>query len=91
MASAAERFLLLGLRLGRLEDGLVDSYSGPEDLARQVEAEPLSDPAALAAEADALVADLEDCWLRDQVRGLRTYAGVLAGEELSYCDEVERC
>jgi len=29
--------------------------------------------------------------LRDQAEGLRTYAGVLAGEELSYSDEVERC
>ncbi|HZQ63808.1 MAG TPA: hypothetical protein VFA66_01105 [Gaiellaceae bacterium] len=91
MASAAERFVLLGLRLGRLEDGLVDSYCGPEDLARQVETELLSDPAALAADADALLGDLEDGWLRDQVQGLRTYAGVLAGEELSYSDEVERC
>ena len=29
--------------------------------------------------------------MRDQAGGLRTYAGVLAGEELSYSDEVERC
>ncbi|HZO61795.1 MAG TPA: hypothetical protein VFB35_02330, partial [Gaiellaceae bacterium] len=34
---------------------------------------------------------LEDGWLRDQALGLRTYAGMLAGEELAYADEVERC
>ena len=32
-----------------------------------------------------------ETWLHDQVRGLRTYAGVLAGEGLSYSDEVEGC
>ena len=30
-------------------------------------------------------------WLGDQVRGLRVYAGVLAGEGISYADEVEGC
>ena len=38
-----------------------------------------------------MLAQLEDGWLRDQALGLRTYAGVLAGEGLSYSDEVERC
>ena len=30
-------------------------------------------------------------WLADQIRGLRVYAGVLAGEEVSYSDEIEGC
>jgi hypothetical protein len=34
---------------------------------------------------------LEDGWLRDQVSGCWTYARVLAGEQLSYSDEVEAC
>jgi hypothetical protein len=89
--SASEDYVLLGLRLGRHVDGLVDSYCGPAELQEQVNAEPLIEPAALVAEGDALVAQLEDGWLRDQARGLRTYAGVLAGEGLSYSDEVERC
>ncbi len=38
-----------------------------------------------------LLDELEDGWLRDQVVGLRTYAGVLAGESGSYADEVEGC
>ena len=32
---------------------------------------------------------LDESWLRDQVSGLWTYARVLAGEQLSYSDEVE--
>lgn len=89
--SAAESYILLGLRLGRHVEGLVDAYYGPEDLARQIESEPLAEPEALVADADALLARLDDGWLADQVRGLRTYAGLLAGEQLSYSDEVERC
>jgi hypothetical protein len=89
--SAAEDYVLLGLRLGRHVEGLVDAYYGPAELKQQVDAEDLAEPAALVADADALVGRLEDGWLRDQVGGLRTYAGVLAGEELSYSDEVEGC
>jgi hypothetical protein len=89
--SAAEDYILLGLRLGRHVDGLVDAYYGPAELKEQVDAEPLARPAALVADADALLARLEDGWLRDQAHGLRTYAGVLAGEELSYSEEVEGC
>jgi hypothetical protein len=45
----------------------------------------------LVAAADALLDELADGWLRDQVVGLRTYAGALAGESGSYADEVEGC
>jgi hypothetical protein len=90
MSSPGEAFVLLGLRLGRHVDGLVDSYYGPQELKEQVDAEPLADPAELVAQADALLAQA-DGWLGDQVLGLRTYAGKLAGEEISYSDEVERC
>jgi hypothetical protein len=89
--SEAEQYLLLGLRLGKHVDGLVDAYYGPSELQAQVDAEETVDPAALAAEADALLAGLEDGWLADQLRGCGTYAHVLAGEEISYSDEVEGC
>jgi hypothetical protein len=89
--SRAEDYNLLGLRLGRHVDGLVDAYYGPPELKEQAAAEGLADPAELVADADRLLAGLEEGWLRDQAEGLRTYAGVLAGEELSYSDEVERC
>ena len=87
--SAAERYLELGLRLGKHVDGLVDAYYGPPELKEQVDAEEPVDPAQLAADGDTLAAELEDGWLRDQVRGCATYAHVLAGAEMSYTDEVE--
>ena len=37
---AVERYLVLGLRLGRHVDGLVDFYYGPEHLTRLVHDEP---------------------------------------------------
>ena len=89
--SAAERYLRLALQLGRHVDGIVDAYYGPPELAAAVDAEPPVDPRALAADAEALLDELEDGWLRDQVGGLRTYAGVLAGDSRSYADEVEGC
>src|SRR6266516_2559165 len=89
--SAPERYLLLGLQLGRHVEGIVDAYFGPPELAATVDAEPPVDPRTLVAAAEALHDELEDGWLRDQVAGLRTYAGVLAGESSSYADEVEGC
>jgi hypothetical protein len=90
-ASVAERYLRLGLQLGRHVDGLVDAYYGPAGLAAAVEAEPPVDPTVLVADADALLDGLAAGWLRDQAVGLRTYAGVLAGEARPYADEVEGC
>ena len=89
--SLTERYLRLGLQLGRHVDGLVDSYFGPPELAAAVDAEAPVEPRRLAADAEALLDELEDGWLRDQVAGLRVYAGVLAGESRSYADEVEGC
>ena len=86
-----EAYLLLGLRLGRHVDGLVDSYYGPPELKERVDTEPLVEPAQLVTDGEALLAAVDDGWLRDQALGLRTYAGKLAGEEISYSDEVERC
>jgi hypothetical protein len=90
-ASATERYLRLGLQVGRHVEGIVDAYYGPPELAVAVDAEPPVEPRALVADAEALLDELEDSWLRDQVVGLRTYTGVLAGESGSYADEVEGC
>jgi hypothetical protein len=86
-----ERYVRLGLQLGRHVEGIVDAYYGPPELAAAVDAEPPVDPRTLVAEAETLLDELEDGWLRDQVVGLCTYAGVLAGESVSYADEVEGC
>jgi len=87
----AERYLLLGLRLGRHVDGLVDAYYGPPELKEQLDAEELVPAERLAADAEALRDELPDGWLRDQVHGCATYARVIAGDVISYTDEVEGC
>jgi hypothetical protein len=84
-----ERYLRLGLQIDRHVDGMVDAYFGPPELAEAVRAADPVDPAVLLADARALLDELEDGWLRDQVTGLRTYAGVLAGERWSFADEAE--
>ena len=87
----AESYLELGLRLGKHVDGLVDAYYGPAELKKQVDAEGTVPPLQLAADADALLGELSDGWLADQVKGCATYAHVLAGDDISYSDEVEGC
>jgi hypothetical protein len=103
--SVVERYLELGLRLGRHIDGLVDAYYGPPALKRRVDGEPVRAPAALADDARVLVTDLDagvpidaepdDAarrrWLRAQVLGLRTTAERLAGTAIAFEDEIERC
>ncbi len=93
-----ERYLLLGLRLGRHVDGYVDAYYGPERLKERADAEDPVPPAELAAEAATLrdeVASVEEGarrrWLEAQLLGAETAARRLAGEEIDYVDEVERC
>ena len=85
-----ENYIRLGLRLGRHIDGLVDAYYGPAELQQEVDAEPLREPATLVADAGRLL-DVTDGWLRHQVVGLETIARKLAGEQIAYADEVERC
>ncbi len=89
--SAAEDYLLLGLRLGKHVPGLVDSYCGPQDLKDVVDEEPPVHAAELAEDGAQLRDALPDGWLRDQAAACATYARVLAGEAISYRDEVEGC
>jgi hypothetical protein len=98
-----ERYLELGLRLGRHVDGFVDAYYGPADIAARVTAESLASPENLSADAARLIADLDaglesdslDAgrrrWLRAQTVGLHTSARILAAEPIEYADEVEWC
>src|SRR5260370_40851690 len=91
-------YLLLGLRLGRHIDGIVDAYYGPPELARQVETEPLTTPKELAREAERLRHDadgLEDRqrsrFLAAQLDGVAATAQRLSGEALSYKGEGRPC
>jgi hypothetical protein len=94
---ALERYLVLGLRLGRHIDGFVDSYYGPAELSEQVDGEEPTDPAVLATEAATLLAELafddehRNVFLRAQLAGCETTARRLAGEPISWAEEVERC
>jgi hypothetical protein len=54
-----DRYLTLGLRLGRHIDGLVDAYYGPSQHADRVKAEPVLPPDRLIAEARSLLADID--------------------------------
>lgn len=97
-----DRYLMLGLRLGRHLDGLVDAYYGPESHRQAAASEPLQGAHTLVSQARALLSDLESTvgteleprrrhWIAAQVRGLATTAEKLAGVEISYSDEVEAC
>ncbi|HEX2315506.1 MAG TPA: DUF885 domain-containing protein [Thermomonospora sp.] len=92
-----EGYLTLGLRLGRLVDGFVDSWFGDPELAARVAAEPVPDPAALARDAARLARELPDsglnatrtAFLAAQLRALECSALRLAGTELTFGAEVE--
>jgi hypothetical protein len=90
VSAVAEEYLELALRLGRHVDNLVDSYYGPPEIAERVEAEQLHEPASLVEDAVGLREKADDRWLAAQLGALETLARKLAGEELSYEDEVER-
>lgn len=95
-----ERYVRLGLALGRHLDGLVDAYYGPPSWQAEAAAGEPIPLAALVADAARLVGDLDGgadpdvegrrrAWLRAQVVGLHTVGRSLAGEPLAYLDEVE--
>jgi hypothetical protein len=98
-----DRYLALGLRLGRHLDGLVDAYYGPPELAAAVDAEALRPLRSLIDDAARLIVDLDGGagepdvgaarrrWLRAHAVGLHTTARKLDGEAIAFADEVERC
>jgi hypothetical protein len=96
-----ERYLVLGLRLGRYLDGLVDAYYGPVELAQRVDDEPVPELGALLYDANELILELDAGggpdevqrrrWLRAPLAGKHTPARKLSGEVVRYVDEVEQC
>lgn len=94
-----ERYVRLCLRVGRHLDGFVDAYIGPSGWERSVADEELAEPDHLRDEAQALLeglthADLEEDrrrWLRGQIHAIGCVTARLAGEDIPWAEEVERC
>jgi hypothetical protein len=98
-ASLPERYLLLGLRLGKHVDGLVDGYFGPQELQETVDREDPVDPNLLLDETRALSADVASWdgdpqrtrWLSGQLEGLVCVAEMVTGAEPPWREAVRRC
>ena len=102
MDDVALRYLLLALRLGRHLPDLVDSYTGPPEVAEAVAGEEPIPPAELHAEALHLadaVADLPTdtplesrraAWLGDQLVALSAVARQADGAEIGFVDLAEQ-
>jgi phosphohistidine swiveling domain-containing protein len=104
MADLIERYVRAGLRLGRHNSDIVDSYYGPPAWRAEINAEPVRAPSDLVAECKALIAELDSNdtevleldaqrrrWLRSQTVGLMTVARKLNGDAIDFLDEVEAC
>ncbi|WP_433268442.1 DUF885 domain-containing protein [Actinosynnema sp. CS-041913] len=89
-------YQLLGLRLGKLVPGVVDSFTGDRALRRQVDDEPRPHPAALAEHATLLRRELPDAELESarkrfldaHLTALECTARKLAGVRVAFVDEV---
>jgi hypothetical protein len=97
MDDVAREYLFISLSLGQLEDGIVDAYYGPVEIAEAARAEKAT-PLELIARAAALRARLHDItdaqrarWLDRQLIALETLARQQNGEEIPYRELVERC
>jgi hypothetical protein len=97
-------YLLLGLRFDRIEEGYVDAFTGDPRLRRQVADESAPDPAALARQADRLLAGLSGVprspdpaagftdqradFIAAHLRALACAGRRFAGEDIGFVDEV---
>ena len=94
-----ERYIQLGLRLGRHVDGLVDGYYGPSELREEVDGEELVPAEALVDEAGGLLADVQASdlepqrrrWLSAQLEGLLCVAEMVSGRTVPWPEAVRRC
>jgi hypothetical protein len=98
MDEIGREYVVLGLAVGELEEGVVDSYFGPQELraeavARQATPQQLvGDLAALRDRVNAAEIDAQRArWFDRQLVGLETIARKLGGEEIDYVTEVELC
>ncbi|WP_051341965.1 hypothetical protein [Pseudonocardia spinosispora] len=97
LPAVAQQYVLLGLRAGRLRDGLVESYLGPDALRRRVEAEPRPDPAALARDAARLSCEIGGStgpradFLTAQLTALRCVLRRMDGVRPDFRTELRAC
>jgi hypothetical protein len=99
-AELIREYLLLGLRFDRVEPGYVDSFIGDRALRRVAQDEPAPDPAALAVQADRLLAALTDVprdgsfdqqradFIGAHLRALACAARKFAGHQVGFIEEV---
>lgn len=97
MDDLAREYLLIGLSIGELQDGIVDAYYGPPEL-REIAGQAKASPQSLARRAAELrgrLGQTDDAlrrrWLDRQLVALETLAQRLGGDELPYLVEIERC
>lgn len=98
MDAIAREYLLIALAIDAIEPGIVDSYYGPPEIRDEAKGGNY-DAAALVRRAAALRTRLSHetgdthrvRWLDRQLLGLETIARRLAGDQLPYLMEVERC
>ncbi|HEY7707705.1 MAG TPA: hypothetical protein VH968_11130 [Gaiellaceae bacterium] len=89
--TTAERYVELCLRIGRHDEDLVDFSFAPGEISDRVAGEDPIEAARLAEDARELAAETDSHYLRAQLRGLEIVARKLAGEDVSYAEEVEGC
>ncbi|MFX1513320.1 MAG: hypothetical protein ACFFCQ_12100 [Promethearchaeota archaeon] len=92
------RYLLLGLRIGKLIDGYVDSYFGPPKLSAMVDSEDKKSPKDLLVEGKSLLQGLTDegfenergKFLEKTLTAMITSLEVLCGINIPYLELVQR-
>ena len=98
MDDIAREYIVLALALGQHGEGIVDAYYGPVEL-REVATADTRGPSDLAAGAarlrEQVNVDEPDeqrrRWLDRQLLALETLARQMAGEDIPYVEEVQRC
>ena len=90
-------YVRLGLAFDRLERGFVDAWTGPDAVRAAVESAPMPTAASLAGRARELLRELPSAglttsraaFLEGQLTGLLASGRVMAGEQITYLDQVE--
>ena len=93
-----KNYLLLGLRIGKLIEGYVESYYGPPELKEMVDKEQPSSPKSLLSICNALQQDLPNQGFTDNrikilnkmLGAMETSINVANGENIPYLEQVNK-